>query len=144
MDNAFAVFDLLMEWFTFSSLGLKGAAGVAWGSERRCQFTSEAATTSSQIAPRGDFETRGERSSTNGRFPADDGALLDELYLLLCCAFCISDGKTSAGAGVGSRGRRQKLSPFSKAGSYFNGIKIVSAAVAPGHDDSVQCRLRYV
>ena len=52
VDNAFAVFDLLMEWFTFSSLGLKGAAGVAWGLEGAASSRSEAATTSSQIAPR--------------------------------------------------------------------------------------------
>ena len=31
VDNAFAVFDLLMEWFTFSSLGLKGARRCGLG-----------------------------------------------------------------------------------------------------------------
>ena len=70
VDNAFAVFDLLMEWFTFSSLGLKGAAGVAWGLEGAASSRSEAATTSSQIAPRRDFaQTRGERAHYSRSIP---------------------------------------------------------------------------
>ena len=133
VDNAFAVFDLVMEWFTFSSLGLKGAAGVAWGLERRCQFTKRGCNdVVEDSAPKGLLKL-----AANAPLLTVETINTMQLFwfsCIFCCAVplylmpAIRQAREQT-LGLGEGGK--KLSPFSKAGLYFNGIKIVSAAVAP-------------
>mmetsp|Transcript_25443 Transcript_25443/g.71474 ORF Transcript_25443/g.71474 Transcript_25443/m.71474 type:complete len:1715 (-) Transcript_25443:36-5180(-) len=133
VDNAFAVFDLLMEWFTFSSLGLKGAAGVAWGMERRCTFTKRGCNdVVEDSAPKGLLKL-----AANAPLLTVDSLRTMQLFWISCIFCCavplylmpaIRQAREQT-LGLGEGGK--KLSPFSKAGLYFNGIKIVSAAVAP-------------
>ena len=132
-DNGFAVFDLLMEWWTFTSLGLKGAAGVAWGLERRCAFSKRGCDIVEEDgAPRGLLKL-----AANAPLLTVDSLNVMQLFWA-SCAFCVATPlylmpalrqaqEQTLGLGAGGK----KLSPFSKAGLYFNGIKIVSAAVAP-------------